>query len=57
MGSLGRLEDVAIKIAGITGKVENVIEKRVIVVMASDNGIVEEGVTSTPQIITSLLTE
>ena len=26
-------------------------------VMASDNGIVEEGVTSTPQIITSLLTE
>ena len=27
MGSLGELEDVAIKIAGITGKVENVIEK------------------------------
>lgn len=57
LGSLGTLEELAIKIAGITGKVENKINKKVIVVMASDNGVFEENITCTPQIITTLLTE
>ncbi|NLN14354.1 MAG: nicotinate-nucleotide--dimethylbenzimidazole phosphoribosyltransferase [Tissierellia bacterium] len=57
LGSLGTLEELAIKISGITGKVENKLEKKAVVVMASDNGIVEENVTCTPQIITTLLTE
>lgn len=57
LGSLGTLEELAIKISGITGKAVNKMDKKAIVVMASDNGVFEEGVTSTPQIITTLLTE
>ncbi|WP_313757025.1 nicotinate-nucleotide--dimethylbenzimidazole phosphoribosyltransferase [Tissierella sp.] len=57
VGSLGTLEEATIKIAGMTGKVINKIEKRAIVVMCSDNGVVEEGVSSAPQIFTKVLTE
>lgn len=57
IGSLGTLEEVTIQIAGITGKTKNTIEKKAIAVMASDNGVVEEGVTSSPQIFTRVLTE
>ena len=57
MGSLGTLEEVTIKIAGMTGKVINKIDKRAIVVMCADNGVVEEGVSSAPQIFTKVLTE
>lgn len=52
LGSLGKLEDIAVKIAGITGKVKNVINKKCIIIMASDNGVVEEGVASAPQSVT-----
>ncbi len=57
LGSLGTLEELAIKIAGMTGRVSNKADKKVIVVMASDNGVFEEDITCTPQILTSLLTE
>ena len=50
--SLGKLEDMAIKLAGITGKVKNKIDKRTIIIMSSDNGVVEEGVASAPQSVT-----
>lgn len=51
-GSLGLLEDISIQMAGITGKVKNTIEKHCVVVMCADNGVVEEGVASTPQSVT-----
>ncbi len=51
-GSLGTLEEISIKLAGITGKVKNNIDKSVIVICSSDNGVVEEGVTPTPQSVT-----
>lgn len=54
IGSLGRLEDIAIRIAGIKGKVNNHIQKKCVVVMASDNGICEEGVSTSPQAVTAL---
>ena len=57
LGSLGTLEELGIKIAGITGKEKNRIEKKVIVVMASDNGVTEEGVSGCPQAFTTLLTD
>lgn len=57
MGSLGALEDITIKIAGMTGKVKNSIDKKAVVVMCSDNGVVEEGVSSAPQVFTKVLTE
>lgn len=50
--SLGKLEDMAIKLAGITGKVKNKIDKRTVIIMSSDNGVVEEGVASAPQSVT-----
>jgi len=49
LGSLGDLEEIAIKMAGITGKVFNDVEKRCVIVMAADNGICDEGVAGTPQ--------
>ncbi|QQY79817.1 nicotinate-nucleotide-dimethylbenzimidazole phosphoribosyltransferase [Keratinibaculum paraultunense] len=57
IGSLGKLEEIVIKMAGITGKAHNKIEKRNIVVMCADNGVVEEGVSACPQEFTMILTE
>ena len=57
MGALGSLEDISVKISGMTGKVRNKIDKRGIVVMAADNGVVEEGVSAVPANFTVLLTE
>ncbi|MDD7347176.1 MAG: nicotinate-nucleotide--dimethylbenzimidazole phosphoribosyltransferase [Clostridiales bacterium] len=51
-GSLGRLEDISAKVAGITGKVKTPISKFAIAVMCADNGVVEEGVASAPQSVT-----
>ena len=51
-GALGTLEDISIQMAGITGKVKNTIEKKAIVIMSADNGVVEEGVASAPQSVT-----
>lgn len=50
--SLGKLEDIAVRLAGITGNVVTPVEKRRILIFAADNGIVEEGVSSCPQSVT-----
>lgn len=50
--SLGKLEEMAIRLSGITGKVKNNINKKMVIIMCSDNGIVEEGVASAPQSVT-----
>lgn len=51
-GSLGQLEDISIRLAGITGRVQNEIEQCRILVFAADNGVVAEGVSATPQSVT-----
>lgn len=51
-GSLGKLEDIAAKLAGITGRICNTVDKRCVIIMCSDNGVVEEGVASAPQSVT-----
>lgn len=56
IGSLGKLEDIAVKISGITGKQKNSFEKKVTIIMASDNGVAEEGVSAAPQAVTALMT-
>ncbi len=56
IGSLGKLEELAIKISGITGKQSSSFDKKVTVIMASDNGVVEEGVSSCPQAVTAIQT-
>jgi nicotinate-nucleotide--dimethylbenzimidazole phosphoribosyltransferase len=51
-GSLGRLEDIAVQLSGISGELHNNVDKSCIVIMCSDNGVVEEGVSSAPQSVT-----
>jgi nicotinate-nucleotide--dimethylbenzimidazole phosphoribosyltransferase len=51
-GSLGRLEELSIKVAGIKGKIVHGFERKAIVTMAADHGVVEEGVTLYPQEVT-----
>ena len=55
-GSLGRLEDLSVQLAGITGTVHNKIEKKHLLVFAADNGVVAEGVSSAPQSVTLMQT-
>ena len=54
--SLGRLEELSIQLAGITGNVHNTMEKTHLLVFAADNGVVEEGVSSAPQSVTLMQT-
>ncbi len=54
-GSLGGLEDIYIKIAGITGKLDNKADKRALFVFGADNGVYAEGVSGTPQYFTRSL--
>ena len=51
-GSLGRLEEISIQLAGITGRVHNALIKKQLLVFAADNGVVAEGVSSAPQSVT-----
>lgn len=51
-GSLGKLEELSIQIAGIQAKSRPKIEQKSIITMAADHGIVAEGVTLYPQEVT-----
>ena len=55
-GSLGRLEDFAVQLAGITGEVRPRLEKKRLFVFAADNGVVDEGVASAPRSVTLMQT-
>lgn len=51
-GSLGVLEELSVKLAGIQGRPQPKIEKKVIIVMAGDHGVVAEGISAFPQEVT-----
>ena len=53
IGSLGRLEELARLIAGITGKKNPTLQKKVIFTLAADHGIMEEGVSAYPKEVTA----
>ncbi len=55
-GSLGRLEELSVQLAGITGKVHNRMDHCHLLVFAADNGVYEEGVGTTPQSVTLMQT-
>ena len=55
-GSLGRLEELSVQLAGITGTIHNTMDKTHLLVFAADNGVVEEGVSSAPQSVTLMQT-
>jgi len=59
-GSLGRLEELSVQLAGITGKNIPSIKDKVIITMAGDHGVVAEGVSAflqevTPQMVLNFL--
>lgn len=51
-GSLGRLEELAIRLAGMTGDPWCQFERRAVVVMAADHGVTEEAVSAYPSEVT-----
>ena len=55
--SLGKMEELVIQIAGITGSPDMAVQKRALVPMCADNGVVEEGVTQTGQEVTAIVAE
>ena len=52
-GSLGKLEDIAVRIAGITGQLTYEPDKCRVIVLCADNGITEEGIGSAPRTVTA----
>ena len=52
-GSLGRLEELSIQVAGITGQARPRTGDKVIVTMAGDHGVVAEGVSAYPSEVTA----
>ena len=52
-GSLGRLEEVSIQLAGILGTERPAIRGKAVIVAAADHGVVARGVTGYPQDVTA----
>ncbi len=52
-GSLGRLEELSIQLAGIQGKSIPQIRHKAIITMAGDHGVMAEGVSAFPQQVTA----
>ncbi len=52
-GSLGRLEELSIQLAGIRGDPRPRVRDKVVLTMAGDHGVVAEGVTLYPQEVTA----
>jgi nicotinate-nucleotide--dimethylbenzimidazole phosphoribosyltransferase len=51
-GSLGKLEAIAKQVAGITGEIHPIFDKKAVIVMAGDHGVCEEGVSAFPAEVT-----
>ncbi|MCJ7806715.1 MAG: nicotinate-nucleotide--dimethylbenzimidazole phosphoribosyltransferase [Clostridia bacterium] len=52
-GSLGRMEDLAVQLAGINGDYFPGNNKKRVVVMAADHGVTEEGISAYPSEVTA----
>ncbi len=52
-GSLGRLEALSIQLAGITGQALPRVDRKAVIVLAGDHGIVAEGVSAYPSAVTA----
>lgn len=57
LGSLGRLEDIVKQLSGITGEMFPRVDKKTVIIMCADNGVVDEGVSSCPKSVTSVVTQ
>jgi len=56
-GSLGRLEELSIRIAGIQGKDKPQIKDKAMITMAGDHGVVDEKVGNWPREVTAQMVE
>src|SRR6267143_6161919 len=56
-GSLGRLEDIANRLAGIQRSVTPVVTKKRIYVVAGDHGVTAEGVSAYPREVTAQMVD
>ena len=52
-GSLGRLEDLSVQLAGIFGTDRPTVHGATVIVAAADHGVVAQGVTGYPQAVTA----
>ena len=52
LGSLGRLEELSVTLAGIFGEPIPQIRRKAVVLAAADHGVVTEGVSAYPQEVT-----
>ena len=55
--SLGKMEDMLVQTAGITGSADVSFDKKALIVMCADNGVVAEGVTQSEQNVTAIVSE
>ncbi len=55
LDGLGVFEDIIKQIAAITGNADVVMDKKAVVVMCADNGIIEEGVSQSGHEVTSIV--
>jgi len=51
-GSLGRLEQIAVQLAGLQGQLKPSLDKVHIAIFAGDHGVVAEGISAYPQAVT-----
>jgi nicotinate-nucleotide--dimethylbenzimidazole phosphoribosyltransferase len=54
-GSLGRIEDLAVTLALIQGRMDPKVERAQLLVFAGDHGLNEEGVSAYPSAVTALM--
>jgi len=52
-GSLGRLEDLSISLAGMTGRLDAPLVNRIVFTLAADHGVAAEGVSAYPRDVTA----
>ncbi|MFC7441216.1 nicotinate-nucleotide--dimethylbenzimidazole phosphoribosyltransferase [Laceyella putida] len=55
LGSLGALEEIYVRLAGITGQLHPDIGQKAVVIMCGDHGVAAEGVSAYPQAVTGLM--
>src|SRR5271170_3577235 len=53
--SLGRLEDIAVQVAGITGQEIPTLGKKRVILCAGDHGVTVEGVSAFPSAVTPMM--
>ena len=54
-GALGELETLAARLAGMTGRLDWLPQRKAVIVCAGDHGVVAQGVSNVPQSVTALM--